>query len=310
MDRIGVLAATAAALLYGSSYVAIAIALDGFTPIGVALWRGVLGALALGVILVALPGRRPRIPARAALVRLSVIGMFGGGIFVLAMIGAVALTGATVTAFVAGLYAVAAAVLAIPLLGERLGPRTGVALVAALVGTMLLSDLQVGTNSVAGVGLALIAAASFGLFLVLSRRWAAGHGLTGPLVSFGSASVSAIVAIAVAVGTGDPVGLPEPPATAVLGVVWIALGPGAGATVLSVIAMRRLRADQASLWLLLNPPTAAILAVALLDERLSPLQIGGALLVLGAIATASVGRPRRMVFRRSSQPGSGPPTRS
>jgi drug/metabolite transporter (DMT)-like permease len=309
MDRTGVLAAAAAAVLYGSAYVAIAVALDGFTPVGVAVYRGVLGALALGVILVAWPGLGPRMPTWAALVRLSVIGTVGGGIFVLAMIGAVALAGATVTAFVAGLYAVAAAVLALPLLGERLRPRTGVALGAALFGTLLLSGLQAGTDSIAGVVLALIAAASFGLFLVLSRRWAGGYRLSGPIVGLASASISAMVAISVAAGTSDPIALPQPPVTAVLAVVWIALGPGASAAVLSVVAMRRLRADQASMWLLLNPPTAAILAFMLLDEQLRPLQVGGALLVLAAIGAASIGLPTRMASRRSSPPGSGRPTR-
>jgi len=69
-----------------------------------------------------------------------------------------------VTAFVAGLYSVLAAVLAIPLLKERLEIPTLVALIAALLGTLLLSDLELGDESVWGIGIALVAAMAFGLF--------------------------------------------------------------------------------------------------------------------------------------------------
>jgi drug/metabolite transporter (DMT)-like permease len=51
--------------------------------------------------------------------------------------------------------------------------------------------------------------------------------------------------------------------------------------------MRRLEARRASFYLLLNPPTAAVLAFVLLGERLEPHQIVGGGLVLVAIAAAS-----------------------
>jgi drug/metabolite transporter (DMT)-like permease len=316
MNRTGAAAAAVTAVLYGSAYVAVAVALDGFTPVGVAVWRGALGALVLVALVVGaqlVAPDRPRTARRsvAALVRLGALGLFGGGVFVLAMIAAVALTGATVTAFVAGLYAVAAAVLAIPLLGERPAPRTALALVAALIGTALLSEVWSGGESPAGVAMALVAAVSFGLFLVLSRRWASTYSLSSPAVGIASMSVSAVSALAVASVTGDALSATaQPPLPALVAIGWLALGPGAAATVLAVVAMRRLRAEQASLLLLLNPPTAAALAFLLLGERLDALQIIGAILTLAAIAVASVGLPRRTAFRRSSRRGSAPPTRS
>jgi DME family drug/metabolite transporter len=306
---VGGVSAALAAVLYGSAYVAIAIALDGFTPIGVALWRGLFGAVALGVVL-SLPHLveyRPHNLGRPALARLGVLGLTGGGIFVLAMNGAVALSGATITAFVAGLYAVAAALLAIPLLGERLERRTIVALFAALAGTALLSDVVGGGGRSAGIALALVAAVAFGLFLVLSRRWSVSYGLSGPGVGLASLAISALVALGLAMMTGDRVASGQPETTAVLAVGWVALGPGALASVLVVIGMRRLRAQTASLVLLLNPPTAAVFAMILLDERLGPVQVAGAALILASIGFASGIRPMRTAFRRSSRPGSEPP---
>jgi probable blue pigment (indigoidine) exporter len=178
------------------------------------------------------------------------------------------------------------------------------ALLAALVGTVMLSDLLEGSGSTTGIGLALVAAGSFGVFLVLSRRWSAPFRLTGATVGLASMAVSAAVAVLVALATGDPVvrepvGLP-----ALLAMIWVAVGPGAAAAVLVVIGMQRLPAQRASLLLLLNPPTAAALAYVVLGERLDPLQLAGAALILGAIAVASGALPMRV---GSPTCGPGPP---
>ena len=312
MSRLGVFAVALTGMLYGSAYVAIAVALDGFTPVGVAIVRGAVGVAVLAAVvgLPAFADQRLRRTRPAAFGRLAAIGLFGGGIFVLAMNGAVSSSGATVTAFVAGLYAVVAALLAIPVLGERLEPRRVLALFVALVGTTLLSDMLNGRGNPAGVGMALLAALSFGVFLVLSRRWSAPFQLSSLTIGLASMGASTLVAGAVAVVAGDPIIRETVPLHAVLAATWVAVGPGAAASVLVVIGMRRLRAQEASLLLLLNPPTAAILAYAVLGERLDPIQLAGAVLVLAAIAVASGAMPRRTASRRSSQPSSAPPTHS
>jgi drug/metabolite transporter (DMT)-like permease len=312
MNVAGRSAAAAAGVLYGSAYVAISVALDGFTPVGVAVVRGALGATVL-VAAMSLPGLAKQRPARmeaAALARLGLIALFGGGIFVLAMNAAVALSGATVTAFVAGLYAVVAAVLGIPLLGERLKVQTVLALLAALAGTLLLSDLLTGAGSSGGIGMALVAAASFGLFLVLSRRWSVPFGLSGLTIGLASLAASGVVAIAVAVVVGDRIAREAVPLDAAIAAAWVAVGPGAAASVLVVIGMRRLPAPQASLMLLLNPPTAAVLAYVVLGERLDGLRLAGAALILAAIGVASGAISTKTASRRSSQPGSAPQSRS
>lgn len=306
MDKTGALAAVAAAVLYGSAYVAIAVALGDFTPLGVAIWRGVVGALVLGPLVLWRYVQRGAPPTGAALLHLLAMAVFGGGLFVLATNAAVALAGATITAFVAGLYAVAAAALAIPILGERPRRRTWMALVTALLGTALLSGLRADGPVIGGVAAGLVAALAFGTFLVLSRRSSQRHGLSGPVVSFVMLSVSAFIAIPIAFATGDPLAVSEPSLSALTAVAWAAAGPGAAASALAVFAMQRLRAERASTLLLLNPPTAALLAFVVLGERLTAVQIAGAVLVLAAIAVASAPLPRRMAFRRSSPPGSGP----
>lgn len=285
----GAMAAGAAAMLYGSAYVATAIALRSFGPIGVAVWRGALGAAVLGLLLSlpALASVRPRRLDRPAGLRLLVLGLVGGGLFILAMNAAVAAAGATVTAFVAGLYAVVAALLAIPLLGERLETRTLVALLAALGGTVLLSNLELTPDTVRGIAIALGAAGAFGLFLVLSRKWGARYGLSGPTVGLATLTMSALVAATVLPFTGERLLPDNPRPEALLALGWLAVGPGAAASVLIVLGMRQLEARRASVFLLLNPPTAAVLALVLLGQGLTPLQLVGGACVLAAIAVAS-----------------------
>lgn len=295
MNLPGALAAGAAAVLYGTAYTVTAIALDGFTPIGVAVGRSVIGALLLAGLLVSpiLRSHRPATLSAAAAWRLAFLGFVGGGLFILAMNAAVATAGPTVTAFVAGLYAVAAAVLAIPLLGERLEAPTLVALAAALLGTVLLSDLPSGGGSLVGIAIALVAAACFGLYLVLARRWSEPFGLSGAVVGLATLAMAAIVPAGAALLTDDALVLGDPPLHAVAAIGWLAVGPGVAAAVLVVIGMQRLEARLASLFLLLNPPTAAVLGYLLLGERLDPLQLAGAALVLVAIGAGSGSFGRR-----------------
>jgi drug/metabolite transporter (DMT)-like permease len=285
----GAVYAGTAAVLYGSAYVATAIALRSFTPVTIGAWRGLVGAAVVAIV-VLVAGMRATIPERLdreAVWRLGILGLVGGAIFIVAVNAAVALIGASVTAFVAGLYAVSAAVLAIPLLGERLERSTLAALLAALVGTALLADVRTGEATALGIGLALVAALCFGLFLVLSRRWGVSHGLTGPVVGLATLTISGILCLVLAIATGEPMIPPAPRLDAVLAIAWIAVAPGAAGQVLVVAGMRRLEARHASAMLLLNPPTAAVLSVLLLGEGLSPIQLVGAAAVLVAIAVAS-----------------------
>jgi len=276
-------------VLYGSSYVATALALRTFTPLGTGALRGLVGGLLLALVLLApaAAAYRPRGLSLGALLRLAVLGALVGPLFVAGMNVAVALAGATVTAFVAGLYAVLAAALGVLLLDERLERGTVAWLGAALAGTALLSDLRPTPDLAAGVVVALGAAIAFALFLVLSRRWSAPHRLSGPAVAVvGLAEMGVLLGIVMLV-VGDPGASAAPRPEAIAAVAWLAVGPGVLAAMLVLVGMRRLPARRASAFLLLNPPTAALGGWLILGERLSPAQLAGAALVLVAIAGAS-----------------------
>lgn len=289
VDPVGVWAATATAILYGSSYVGAAVALLSFTPVTTTMWRGAIGATALALFLLVWhhPGTLPRAWSGPSLVRLVLLGLLGGPAFFVAMTVAVGLAGASVTALVAGLYAVLVALLAVPILRERIEPPTLAALALALGGTAMISHLRLGGPTTAGVPVALLAAVLFATFLVLSRRWSVRYDLPSPTVAFVALALSGLVAGAWAAATGTLLPDAAPRLDAMVAVVWLGLGPGALAAALVVLSMRRLPARRASAFLLLNPLTAMVLAWWLLSERLTAVQLLGAVLVLIAMAAAS-----------------------
>jgi drug/metabolite transporter (DMT)-like permease len=115
-ERLGLIYAALAAIIYGAAYPATAIALRSFTPLAIA---GIACTIALPlVILLAALGWLPRPTLDGLrgprLIRLVILAALGGVLFIAATNVAVALSGSTITGFVAPLYAVSAAVLAVP----------------------------------------------------------------------------------------------------------------------------------------------------------------------------------------------------
>lgn len=289
-ERIGVLAAAGAAILYGAAYPATAVALRSFTPLGIA---GLACTLALAVVIAlaavgVLP--RPSVGAMntASLVRLTVLGALGGLGFVVAINVAVALSGPTVTGFVAPLYAVAAAVLAVPILGERIRPVTIGAFAVALLGTVLLAGFEPSAETLTGVAAAGGAAVLFGLYIVLARRWGRRYALDGTLVTIanliGRGPVLLVFELIRSPGTLVPA---DPDPGAVIALLSIAFGASSTANLLLMASVRRVPAARTSAALLLTPVSSAVIAAVVLDERLAPPQIVGAGLILAGIAAAS-----------------------
>jgi len=292
----GRLYAALAAMLYGSAYVGIAFVLHSFTPLAGAVYRSLLAAAALAVVLAVQRARRPTIvdppsagPPRAQrLLRVGVIGLFGGAIFLVAMNLAVAHVGATIAAFVAGLYSVIAAVLAPFVLHERLKLRALVGFIVALIGTALLAELDPARTDLVGISWGLVAAVAFALFLVLSRRWSVPYRITPIENTFGAMVLASVVLIPLAL-IAEPASLfPQTVAVdALIALAWISFVAAAGIGLIAA-SVRYMPAAESAAFLLLNPITATILAALLLNERPTPVQIVGGLLVLAGMAAASL----------------------
>ena len=183
-EQFGIAAAAGAAVLFSLSFPITVFALRSFTPIGTAALSCTIAFVAL-VLLSALgivprPALRDRGPANLG--RLVFVALVGGLSFIVCANAAIALSGATIAGFVSSLYAVLATFFAIPVLGERIRPMVVVALCVSLVGTALLAGFAPLGGSVLGIGFGIVAAVSFGLYLVFARRWGPTHDLRGTIV--------------------------------------------------------------------------------------------------------------------------------
>ena len=144
--------------------------------------------------------------------------------------------------------------------------------------------------------------------MVLSRRWQRPWGIRPTQITLSNFGLLGISGLLLALVAGDPLLKPAAPLNAWLAVLWLGIVAGAIATILLTESHRRLPTSEGSAYLLLNPLTAAILAVPVLGEVLSPAQLVGAALVLTGIGVATgtfvlIGRVlrRRQLFTRRAR---------
>jgi hypothetical protein len=288
--RIGLLAGAGAAIGFGISYPLTAIVLRSFSPLGTAALQGSLGLAiivtfaALGVI--ARPS--PRTWRPGALVRLVFLGMVGGVIFTSLLNISVSVAGPTITGFVATLYSIFSALLAIPLLGEPLRRGPLASFLLALAGTALLAGFRPADVPLVGVAIALASALCFGLYLVLSRRWGMSHGLDGTAIAIANLTGRGPIVMILALAT-NPAGVfpADPKLESLIALGLIVIFPSMLSQLLVMASVRRLPARYSGSALLLVPLTGAVVSVLVLGiVPTLPQAIGGLLIVTG-IAGAS-----------------------
>ncbi|MEE4546397.1 EamA family transporter [Streptomyces sp. V4-01] len=266
-------AGAAAALLYRGS---------GLGPLGLTFWRAAGGF----VLLLAVRLLRPRRPARPRSVLRVLTTGAGLTLFQAAYFCAVKSTGlAVATVVTLGAGPVMIALAARLAMGERLGRGGVVAVAGAPAG---LAVLVVGggpaAESTAGVLLAVLSAAGYAGITLLTRwhgsRGTAGDPLDTALWSFG---VCALALLPAALGEGiapDATGLGR----TVLLLGYLAVVPTALAYALYFAGAAVLRAATVSVVALIEPVSAAALAVLLLGERLTAATLAGTVILLAAVA--------------------------
>jgi drug/metabolite transporter (DMT)-like permease len=298
-ERLGIAAAVGAAIVYGAAYPATAIGLRSFSPLAVA---GLANTIALVIVVVlAVVGVIPHISrqplSQPRLARLLVLAAFGGLLFIAATNIAVAISGPTITGFVAPLYAVFATVFAVPLLGERIRPAVLVAFALAFLGTALLAGTTPAGIPIVGALIAFVSAAMFGLYIVLARRWSVPYHLDGTLITIANLIGRGPILLGIAVLT-NPAGVvpASPDPAAIAAVLFIAVGSSSSGNLLLMASVRRVAAARTGGALLLTPLASAVLAALLLGDHLTPGGVVGATLILVAMALAA-GLVRPVVSR-------------
>jgi drug/metabolite transporter, DME family len=289
-DRGGAGLVLAAAVLWGTTGTARALAPAGTSPLSVGAVRIAVGGLAL-VAVARLRGelrRRGAWPVRPVLAGAAAVAGYQ-----LAFFSAVARTGVAVGTMVAiGSAPVLAGLLAWAARAERPARRWYAATVLAVTGGGLLAVAgQPVRFSPAGVALALAAGAAYAVVAVAAKDLLAGRGRVEVMaVLFGGGAL-----LLVPVAALLPLGWL---ATARGGLVALHLGlvATAAAYVLFAAGLRRVTVATAATMSLAEPLTAATLGVALLGERLTAAGLAGAALLLAGLALLAAG------------PGGGGPT--
>lgn len=278
-----------AALLWGTSGLVGRLAGDvDVPPIAVAAARMVVAGLAL----LPFARRGPALPSRRGIrPSLVAVGLLLAG-YQVAYFSSIPHVGVTVATLVALGLPPALVAIAAPLVGDaRADRRTWTAVALAVGGLVLLvggagAALPDGGSPVLGVVLAVLCAVGYSGVSLFGR-------------ALGDVDPLRLVSIAFAVGgalmlpvllTAD---VPVTPRSIGL-LAYVGLLPTALAYLLFFRGAGRVAAPVTTLITLLEPVTAALLALAFLGERLAPTGMVGALLVVGAVLLVTRRRRTRL----------------
>lgn len=269
-------------------------------PVALSFWRCatglvlLLGARALLPRTRTAPGPLGRRVWRAAATGIAL------GVFQTAYFAAVAATGlAVATVVTLGAGPVLMALGARLLLAERLGRGGGAAVAGALAGLVVL--VLGGGEAVVdlwGVLLALLSAAGYSAMTLLTRWWGRDGGLDASGTTVGAFAVTSVLLLPFAAVEGLVPHTGAPGLLLCL-VAYVAAVPTALAYGLYFAGAAVVRSATVSVIMLLEPVSAAVLAVALLGERLTSATLAGTLLMLGAVAGLAVGEARLARARRA-----------
>jgi drug/metabolite transporter (DMT)-like permease len=254
----------------------------GFAPLAYATYRyGLATAIFVGIVLV---GERTLRIARRDLPLALLAALF---IFLnqLSFVYALDRTSASTIALVLGATPAFAALIGLTLGLERLSRRFWIAAAISFAGVGLVALGSGG--DVSGDRLGIL------LGVATAATWAAYSVAVGPLMQRYSASRISVFALGIAWIGILLVGFPQT-ADQDVGIgldvwallVFATLGPLVLTTILWFRVIHRIGASRATLVANLQPFVAAIFALALLSERMTPLQVLGGILIAGGILTA------------------------
>ncbi|MFD7405933.1 DMT family transporter [Streptomyces sp. NPDC059866] len=237
--------------------------------------------------------------ARKAL-RIGATGL-GLAVFQTAYFAAVSATGlAVATVVTLGAGPVLIALGARLTMGERLGRAGLMAVAGALTG---LGVLVLGGGDTAvrpwGVALALLSAAGYSAMTLLTRYWGRDGGADASRTTVWAFAVTTLCLLPFALAEGLVPHTAEPVRLLWL-VAYIAAVPTALAYALYFAGAAVVRSATVSVIMLLEPVSAAVLAVVLLGEHLTVPTLAGTLLMLGSVAGLAVAEARGA--RREREP--------
>ena len=267
---------------WGSTFFLIKIVLEELPVLDFLAVRFGIATVALLVIFPRAVGRLSPQARRSGVV----LGLLYGVAQILQTVG-LAHTPASVSGFITGLYVVCTPLLAAPLLKQRIGPLTWVAVLLSLAGLAVLSlnGLSVGY----GESLTLVAAVLYALHIVGLGAW------SRPSDAIGLTIVQLAVITVVCLVASAPDGIELPSSAAVWwSVIYMAVVAAALALALQTWAQAHLPPTRAAIIMTMEPVFAAFFAVTLGGEDPTSRMLLGGSLVLAAMFLVELA-PRRKI---------------
>jgi drug/metabolite transporter (DMT)-like permease len=268
-------------LAWGSTWVAMKIALDEIPPFSMRVGTSGLATLTLFAIAL-LQRRNMRVRSAIAGVHLVVAGSLNVASFTVLSAFAQLATTTSRVAVLTYTMPIWAALLARPVLGERLNVTRGLALLLCAVGLSVLISPLIGTSDLTGLALALATAVSWAVGTVY-LKWARIDADPLAIAAWQLLIALALTAAGLVLYEGSPHLWPVRP-LAFWAMVYSGLIGSALAYLLWFEIVRRLPAMTASLGVLSAPVVGVIASVLMLGERPTFSDIVGFTLILAAAA--------------------------
>jgi drug/metabolite transporter (DMT)-like permease len=291
-------------MIWGSSFLAVEFALEGFGPASIAAIRITLAAAILTAIAFARGNDLPH--TGTATGRRIWLHCFGMGLFSNALPFSLLSWGQThVTSGYAGITMAAVPLMVLPLAhflvpGEQMTPRKSIGFAAGFAGVVLLigpGDILSGGSGgmVALARMACLAAsASYAIGMVITRL-----APRGPYLSFAAAGLltgSALILPVALLADGWPL---HPPPAALAGVIYLGIFPTAIATIILVYVVQSAGPSFQSLVNYQVPVWAVLLGIVVLGETLPAQFVAALALILAGLA---ISQPRLRRSRKQDPP--------
>jgi drug/metabolite transporter (DMT)-like permease len=253
-------------------------------------WRFAIACTLLAAVALATRARWPRTPRE--ILHIAVAGLLVHGAYLSGVFCGIARgIPLGVVALITGLQPVVTAVLAGPLLGERLAARQWAGIALGFAGVLLVIAGKLGGHASAdpiAYAWALVALAGITLGTLYQKRHLGGMPmLTGGLVQYTAAGL-VVAPAAWATETMTVHWTPQ----FLFAIGWLVLVLSVGAIGLLFAMIRHGEASRVASLFFLTPPVTAVMAFLLFDEALSLIAIAG--LAVSAAGVALVTRGARM----------------
>lgn len=279
-----ILQVTIAVVAWGASFVATKIVLKYLTPSTIVWMRFTLGILVLGMVVLA--RRQMKLPRRADLPYFLFLGFLGIAFHQWLQSNGLVSAQATTTAWIVATTPVFIALLAWPVLREKLSLIQWVGIGLAVLGVLLIvskgdfSSLTNGQFGTPGDMLVMISAVNWAVFSIFSRRGLREHPTTWMMfivMVFGWLFLTVLFVFQF--NAAEIVNLPADGWAAILFLGFVCSG---FAYIFWYDALKAIPASQVGVFLYIEPLVTVVLAGLLLNERLIFASlVGGAIILFG-----------------------------